>query len=445
MLQLIEISRLNPHPQNPRADLGDLSELAESIKQDGIRQNLTVVPSDMDGWERHGDVAKHKYAGDFTIIIGHRRCAAAEAAGLTEVLCHIDTMDEAKQLATMLTENMLRTDLTRFEEAQGIQLMLDLGENITSIAEKTSFSRSKVTSRVKLLSLDKEKFKAAEARGATLEDYAELDKISDPGLKNEALDAIGTPNFKWAVKSAVDKEKSAAKRVELLEWLQSFAEEIPRDDDIDASLRIVRWMSAGTARDMPDDTETVNYFFQDDGLSIKLLREILAHEAEANSSKAEAQERRNEIKARLEEISERAYEMRRQFIREFNSKKCAAEIAIFAARSILLTGHSWSVRHRFAELMNLALDGNDEDFDDCEINNVVFAAPEKALLVAAYANGMDGDNYSFQYFDHGGKHKESPGLDRIYAFLAQIGYEMSDEEEAMQDGTHHLFAQGNDA
>ena len=65
----IEIDRLLPHPQNPRKNLGDLSELAESIKKNGILQNLTVVRADED---------------KYTVIIGHRRCAAAKLAGLAE-------------------------------------------------------------------------------------------------------------------------------------------------------------------------------------------------------------------------------------------------------------------------------------------------------------------------------------------------------------------------
>lgn len=44
MLQNISIEKLYPHPDNPRKDLGDLSELVESIRAQGILQNLTVVP-----------------------------------------------------------------------------------------------------------------------------------------------------------------------------------------------------------------------------------------------------------------------------------------------------------------------------------------------------------------------------------------------------------------
>ena len=62
-LQMIAVDKLHPHPQNPRKVIGDVTELAESIKANGILQNLTVVPNN-DNWD------------DFTVISGHRRFAA---------------------------------------------------------------------------------------------------------------------------------------------------------------------------------------------------------------------------------------------------------------------------------------------------------------------------------------------------------------------------------
>ncbi len=65
-LTTIAIDKLHPHPDNPRKVLGDIDELAESIKASGILQNLTVVPMN-DDWT------------EFTVIIGHRRLAAAKS------------------------------------------------------------------------------------------------------------------------------------------------------------------------------------------------------------------------------------------------------------------------------------------------------------------------------------------------------------------------------
>ena len=48
-LQMISVDKLHPHPQNPRKVIGDVTELAESIKANGILQNLTVVPKMITG------------------------------------------------------------------------------------------------------------------------------------------------------------------------------------------------------------------------------------------------------------------------------------------------------------------------------------------------------------------------------------------------------------
>lgn len=63
----IGLEHIHPHPDNPRKDLGDLTELAESIKKNGIMQNLTVIP-------------KEGEPGEYITIIGHRRSAAAKLA-----------------------------------------------------------------------------------------------------------------------------------------------------------------------------------------------------------------------------------------------------------------------------------------------------------------------------------------------------------------------------
>ena len=41
---MINVSNIYPHPDNPRKDVGDVTELAESIKKQGVMQNLTVIP-----------------------------------------------------------------------------------------------------------------------------------------------------------------------------------------------------------------------------------------------------------------------------------------------------------------------------------------------------------------------------------------------------------------
>ena len=99
----IPIRQLHPHPDNPRKELGDLSELAASIKENGVYQNLTVIPGHYLSSREYigkcvdegGDAAaaaaawapKVMWVGDdYTIIIGHRRAAAAQQAEAVSAL-----------------------------------------------------------------------------------------------------------------------------------------------------------------------------------------------------------------------------------------------------------------------------------------------------------------------------------------------------------------------
>ena len=220
----IAIDRLFPHSDNPRKDLGDLSELAASIKASGVLQNLTVVPDEPDNPDT-----------DYTIIIGHRRYAAAKIAGLTELPCIVVEMSEREQLQTMLVENMQRSDLTVYEQAQGFQMMLNMGDSVAEIAEKSGFSQTTIRRRVKLLDLDRQKFQKAESRGATLNDYLELDKLDSPEDKNKALDAIGTANFNSVLKSLISEQEIQKKLAEWTEIADKFAYQIERSGEFNGT------------------------------------------------------------------------------------------------------------------------------------------------------------------------------------------------------------------
>lgn len=81
-LTYIPVDQIYPHPDNPRKHLGDLGELSDSIKKNGIYQNLTVVPL-------KSKLKPNMKLNGYTVIIGHRRLEAAKLAGLTEVPCVI--------------------------------------------------------------------------------------------------------------------------------------------------------------------------------------------------------------------------------------------------------------------------------------------------------------------------------------------------------------------
>lgn len=171
-------SQLEPHPDNPRKDLGDLEELRESIREHGIMQNLTVIPTD--------NTLEH-----FRILIGHRRFAASEGI-LTELPCVIaEGLSDREQVGIMLCENIQRSDLTYIEQARGFQMMLDLGDTVETIADKTGFSEKTIKSRLEINKLDEETLtETSERFQLSIADFMKLSKIKDVEKRNEILENV---------------------------------------------------------------------------------------------------------------------------------------------------------------------------------------------------------------------------------------------------------------
>lgn len=215
---MISVEDIVPNPNNPRVDVGDVTELAESIQAQGIRQNLLVTPT--------GD-------GRYMLVIGHRRLAAAKKAGLTRVPCAVAALSDKEQREIMLVENSQRRDLTLLEEANGIQGLLDLGESKSDIARKTGRSvkyvsaRAKVASTAKAASVPPSSVKYAQI---TLDEWGKMSEFEDdPDDLKEILAYAGTSNFNWAITHISNRRKTDANHQALARRLADM--NIPLVDD----------------------------------------------------------------------------------------------------------------------------------------------------------------------------------------------------------------------
>ena len=208
---MLKRSQLHPNPDNPRKDLGELEELKESIREHGIMQNLTVVPMNDD-------------LEDFYILIGHRRFAASEGI-LFELPCVIaEGLTKAEQVSIMLCENMQRSDLTFLEQAHGFQLMMDLGDTVETISQKTGFSESTVKHRLEIAKLKQKSIDAAmENFQPTIGDYIELEKVKDIKERNKILEeAESSSDIRYSVEAYVEEQnrkKNSKKYLELINSL----------------------------------------------------------------------------------------------------------------------------------------------------------------------------------------------------------------------------------
>ncbi len=442
-LQYIEVSKISPHPDNPRKNLGDIQELSDSIKANGVLQNLTIVPMSN---------------GKYTVVIGHRRLAASKKAGLSVVPCVVTEMSPQEQVRTMLMENIQRSDLTVYEQAQGFQMMLDMGETVESIAKDCGFSQSTVRRRVRLLELDADKFKKSEARGATLQDYAELEKIENSELKNKVLDAIGTANFKMELKKAVEEEKHLRRMAQWETDLEAFALRIEKRDYVgeasvpmDYVTNYGSWSPKDKMVEKPEDAGEIKYYYLVGANGIDLYKDRQERvETEEDRQRKERKRIAEQIESELKEITERHYSLRSEFVSDFSAaKKHLVRICEYAAYVIVGDG-AWSqdgINTEIAgELLDLDIDDNtDYPTFKAMVEQHVAENPGYGLLACAYASA-DGDNNGYWRWEWNGEkqcyeylHKPNDDLDRLYDFLISLGYEMSDEEKAMRDGTHQLL------
>lgn len=427
MIQNISVNKIKEHVNNPRKNLGDLTELTESIKENGILQNLTVVANGYDS---------------YTVIIGHRRLAAAKQAGLTEVPCIIAEMSEKEQVATMLTENMQREDLTVYEQAQGFQMMLDLGESVNDISKKTGLSDTTVRRRVKLLDLDKEKFKESESRNVTLQEYAELEKIKDLELRNKVLEYAGTPNFNNELERAIDEEESQEKLELAIEQVKTFATEVEDSSELS---RVKAYHSWDEDICPPSDARETEYFYQvHEGRywSICLYKKKEEEQRETEEERIAREEReQREIKHKaLDEVATRAYKLRKEFAKSVSNTKAKNNISTIIKYMIYeLTERYVSVeRKEIEKITGEKLPTEESVYDKFdEISECINEKSEKYLFATTYCL-LDSETLKYHSWQ-GNAYRENYPLDQVYNFLKAFGYEMSDEEKAMQNGTHELY------
>jgi ParB family chromosome partitioning protein len=138
--QFIAIDQIHESTTNPRQtfDHKKLEELAESIRQNGLIQPITVRPN----------------ASGFEIVAGARRFRASQLAELFSVPARIVELDDTAAMIWQLVENSQRLDVHPYEEAQGFQRLLDMpGYDVTALVQKSGKSASHIYARLSLLQL----------------------------------------------------------------------------------------------------------------------------------------------------------------------------------------------------------------------------------------------------------------------------------------------------
>lgn len=210
-IKLINTSLIDPHPDNPRKNIGDVTDLAASIKTNGLLTPLSVVPNG----ER------------YRVIAGHRRLAACKQAGIGFVPCFVLQLDPLQQLEAMVTENCQREQLTVLEEADAIQGMLDLGATTASVAHRLGRSGDYVRDRAKAASIDNEVRR-------TRDDFSQLTigqlvaiarYDGQPDRQKKLAQAAGTSNFDYILRNIERDDRDR-------QWIESVATLLKNADGI---------------------------------------------------------------------------------------------------------------------------------------------------------------------------------------------------------------------
>ena len=198
----IDIDRIEPNPYQPRHDFDGLEELAQSIKQNGILQPLTV----------------RKEAGrdNFELIAGERRLRAAKIAGMTSVPCIIMEITGRNSAVMALIENIQRQDLSVFDEAEAIAKLIDYyGMTQEDAAIKLGRSQSTIANKLRLLKLSPEVRQRLCEYGLTERHARAMLKLDSGEKQLEALEIIhkrglNVSSTETLVEGMIEKQREAA-------------------------------------------------------------------------------------------------------------------------------------------------------------------------------------------------------------------------------------------
>lgn len=466
-IKLIPIEQLYSHPNNPRKDIGDITELAESIKARGIMQNLTVVCGHTLTHEEWCELSKQysespneelrvlmnrrKTDEGYTVIIGHRRMAAAKKAGLTELPCVIAEMDQREQIATMLLENIQRSDLTVYEQAQGFQMMFDLGCSVDEISKQSGFSTTTVKRRLKMMELDQRILKDVAARQLSLGDFDQLAQIEDVKARNKCLKEIGTANFKQNIEYQLKEQKKAkilprvkdeikklhAKKLEYSETHGG------KYDSIGSQVRYYNWDGASPLFEETSDKEMFYYLDESFGTVRLYVKSKSAKPARRSKEEIEKEKRIDDAWKRADQLTESFYKLRKQFIDSFSvTARNSAKVMRGAYISAILRAVTYVCYATEIYELSGTQDVPWQNGEKCM--KTIERLDGKTELFAKVVYCTFGDNSGNGYVQ--GYRKRMPEykgsavvLNALYEWLVSLGYEMSDEEKALQDGTHELF------
>ena len=211
---------IRPNPAQPRKIFREeaLTELADSIRQHGILQPLSV----------------RRVGGGYELIAGERRLRAAQLAGLTEIPCIVMNMDDKESGMAAMVENLQRQDLDFVEEARGISRLMELWNMSQEQAAKLlGKSQSAVANKLRLLRHSPEVLQALRETGLTERHGRALLKLGSEGEKLAAIAVISRQAMNVAraekyIEELLEEKEKPEQRVNVGSFLNNLTQSLAR-------------------------------------------------------------------------------------------------------------------------------------------------------------------------------------------------------------------------
>lgn len=426
-LQNIPVEKLVHHPKNPRKDIGDITELSDSIKAKGILQNLTVVPA--------GD--------EYYVVIGNRRMKAAKAAGLKTLPCVIAEMDEKEQMETMLLENIQRVDLTVKEQADGFQLMMDLGLTVEELSEKTGFAKSTIYHRLNIAKLDSD---VLERKQVSMKQLIELEKIKSIEKRNEILTNYGdSPTFSYQVRYAAEEEKAEEAKEKIIELVEAAG--IPKSKKYKygweygfEELQRIRYR--GETAEIPEQIESGEFYITDSS-NVIIGKEKEDEEREKTPEEIKEEKAREERRKKAKQAEELEKSIGRKAVKivtEFILSPKELSLSDEERKTLVVysCGRSDEIPEAVSDTLRLS-EMSAEGIDESDtIDSVLKKNPDTILLIAC-----SGIPLVFRDF-YGERTEDAENFEQIVEILKKYGLRLTPEEQALVDGTSELYEEAED-
>lgn len=437
-IQNISIELVKVHPNNVRKTYNDIEELAESIKAKGILQNLTVVPDPQE-------------PGKYLTVIGNRRLTAARMAGLETVPCIVSDMDEKEQTSVMLLENIQRSDLTVYEQAQGFQMMLDLGETEDTIAEKTGFSKKTVRHRLNIAKLDSKTLMEKERQDGyqlSLTDLYELEKIKDVKIRDKILkDSTDSRDLaRRAINAQKEQKRQENMKLYVAMMKKLGLKKAPKEADSEFYTdKWERMKDYSLDKEPPktmkfEDNGEPMFYLERYGTLYVIRKKKKEKKALTPAQEAERQNKRN--KKQIKAILKEAANTRKAFIEGIlsgrikkvtNEEKVVAELFEQMMSWETFTGHN--ILKEFF-LGDKCYNAQKEDVEAAEKKMEGLSVLHKLLCMVS-AMVADADLVDWNYTYSTGKGEKTKAF---YKVLELYGFQYpNDEEKGVVEGTSDLY------